>query len=96
VYAYTERRSDRRKKNVVALIKVQRKAVNYMSAYNERRTGNDRREGDRRWLGYLIAFANSLKQGEDTGKSDTRRAGDRRTHRSDRRNVNDTLNHINF
>ncbi len=66
-----------------------------MSAYNDRRTGKDRREGDRRWLGYLNSAAKSIDEKNAESALDEGRTGDRRI-RGDRRDKNNPLSHISY
>ncbi len=51
-----------------------------MSAYNDRRSGKDRREGDRRWLGSFREFVEHEYEHPATGKRrmERRMGGDRR------------------
>lgn len=62
-----------------------------MSAFNDRRSGSERREGDRRWLGKLkevVKEDNQLKS--DEHRDFERRIGE------DRREKNNPLSHIEF
>ena len=62
-----------------------------MSAYNDRRTGKDRREGDRRWLGTFKDFVKDDNTGTGLGK---RNLG-RRLH-EDRRAKHNSLSNMGF
>ena len=62
-----------------------------MSAYNDRRSGKDRRDGDRRWLGKL----KEVVKEEDKKMSDEHRGFERRLGQ-DRRGKNNPLSYMGF
>ena len=62
-----------------------------MSAYNDRRIGKERREGDRRWLGTFKDFVKD----ENTSAGSGKRNLGRRIH-EDRRAKHNPLSNISF